>query len=64
MVLSRTSCCGAREVGLGEGEIGARLRQIGARLLERVLERPLVDGEQQVALLDHLPVGEVRRFSR
>ena len=49
----------AREIGLGEGEVGSRLRQIGARLVERVLERPLVDGEQQVALLDHLPVLEM-----
>ena len=49
----------ARRVGFGEGQIGLRLRQIGARLIERVLERPLVDGEQQVALLDHLPVLEM-----
>ena len=49
----------ARVVGLGEGEIGFGLRQIGARLIERVLERPLVDGEQQIALLDDLPVLEM-----
>ena len=36
-----------------------RLRQIGARLVERVLERPLVDSEQQVALLDELTILEV-----
>ena len=40
-------------------EIGFRLLQIGARLIERVLERPLVDGEQQIALLDDLPVLEM-----
>ena len=49
----------ARIVGLGEREIGFGLRQIGARLIERVLERPLVDGEQQIALLDDLPVLEM-----
>ena len=49
----------AREIGFGEGEIRFRLRQIGARLIERVLERPLVDGEQQIALLDDLPVLEM-----
>ena len=59
MVLSRTSCWAAREIGFGEGEIGLRLREIGARLGERVLERPLVDGEQQIALLDHLAVREM-----
>jgi hypothetical protein len=50
---------GAREIRLGEREVGARLRQVGARLVERGLERPLVDGEQEVALLDHLAVGEM-----
>ena len=49
----------AREIGLGEGQIGFRLRQRGARLRDRVLERPLVDREQQVALLDQLAVLEV-----
>ena len=37
-----------------------RLHQIGARLVERVLERPLVDREQQIALLDELPVLEMQ----
>src|ERR1039457_7197661 len=46
----------ARVVGLGKGEIGFGLRQISARLIERVLERTLVDAEQQIALLDDLPV--------
>ena len=39
-----------------KAEFGLRLLQIGAGLVERVLERPLVDGEQQVALLDDLAV--------
>ena len=56
MVLSRTSCWPRVEIGLGEREIGLGLREIGARLIERVLERPLVDGEQQIALLDDLAV--------
>ena len=49
----------AREIGLGEGEIGARLREIGAHLVERDLKRPVVDDEQEIALLHHLPVGEM-----
>ena len=49
----------ACEVGLGEGEIGPRLRQIGAHLVERDLKRPLVDGEQEIALLHHLAVREM-----
>ena len=32
--------------------------QLGARLLQRALERALVDDEQQIALLDPLPVLE------
>ncbi len=49
----------ALQIGFGEGEISLRLRQIGARLIQRVLERPAVDGEQQVALLDDLAVLEM-----
>ena len=49
----------ALQVGVGEGEIGARLRQIGLHLLEHDLERPAVDGEQQIALLHHLAVDEM-----
>ena len=59
MVLLCTSSCAAREIGLGESEIGARLSEIGAHLFERDGERPPVDGEEKVALLDQLPVGEV-----
>ena len=47
-----------REIGLGEGEIGFRGVQIGAGLVDRVLEWSLVDREQQVALLDRLAVLE------
>ena len=49
----------AGEVGLGKGEIGLRLLEIALGLIERGLERPAVDGEQQIALFDHLPVGEM-----
>ena len=51
----------ALQIGFGEGEIGARLRQIGPHLLEHDLERPAVDGEQQIALLHHLAVDEMDR---
>ena len=47
------------EVGLGKGQVGLGLREIGACLRQRVLERPLVDGEQEIALLDHLAVAEM-----
>ena len=50
---------GAIEIGLGEGEIGLGLRQRSSGLRDGVLERPLVDGEQQIALLDHLAVAEM-----
>src|SRR5262249_49722346 len=49
----------AGEIGFGKGEIGLRLREIAPRLVERGLERTLVDGEQEVALLDHLAVGKM-----
>src|SRR6185369_3756614 len=49
----------AREVRFGIGEVRARLHQAGARLVEHVLERPLVDGEQEIALLDDLTVLEM-----
>ena len=37
-----------------------RLHKVRARLIERVLERSLVDGKEQVTLLDHLPVFEMQ----
>ncbi len=49
----------AVEIGHREVERGLGARQIGARLLERGLERPLVDGEQQIALLHQLAVLEM-----
>ena len=49
----------ALEVGFGEGQVGLGLGEIGAGLRQRVLERPLVDGEQEIALLDHLAVTEM-----
>ena len=59
MVRSRTSDLRALQVGFGEGKIGFGLRQIGAHLVKRILERPAVDGEQQIALLDDLTVREM-----
>src|SRR4029079_14154089 len=50
---------GALKIGIGESEIGLSLRQGAARLRHRVLERPLVDGEQKIALLNHLAVAEM-----
>ncbi len=52
----------AREVAFRIDQVRFRLGEVGARLLERVLERPLVDGEQEIALLDHLTVGEMHAF--
>src|SRR6185295_7449901 len=48
-----------RVVGLSEGKVRLRLHKIRTRLIERVLERSLVDCEQQIALLDELPVFEM-----
>jgi hypothetical protein len=49
----------ARVVGFGVRKIGLRLHKVCARLVERILERPLVYREQQIALLDDLPVLEM-----
>ena len=48
----------ARIVGFRESHVRLRLHQICARLVERVLERPFVDREKQIALFDDLPVLE------
>ena len=48
----------AREISLGEGEVGARLGEVGAHLVERDLKRLVVDDEQKIAFLHHLAVGE------
>jgi hypothetical protein len=53
---------GACIVGFGEGDVGLGQRQIGLGLRQRVLERPLVDREQEVALLDELPIPEMHLF--
>ena len=44
---------------MGEKQIGARQFQICARLIEGVLERTFVDGEQKIALLHDLPILEL-----
>jgi hypothetical protein len=49
----------ARQIGFRECKIGLRLRQIGFGLIERGLERPLVDGEKKVTLLDELAILEM-----
>ena len=49
----------AREIGLGKSEVGARLCQIGAHLVEHDLKRPVVDDKQEIAFFHHLPVGEM-----
>src|SRR6516225_6908467 len=49
----------ACQVRLGENDVRFRGLEIGAGLVEGVLERPLVDGEQQVTLVHDLAVGEV-----
>src|SRR5438128_1150474 len=49
----------ARQVRLREDDIRFCRLKIGACLIESVLERPLVDGEQEVALFDDLPVAEM-----
>src|SRR4029078_1056586 len=50
----------ARIVGFRVSHVRLRLHQIGARLVKRVLERPLVDRKKQVALLDQLTVLEMQ----
>ncbi len=53
-----TKTLAALQIAFGEGEIGLGLREVRLRLIERGLERPAIDGEQQIALLHHLPVAE------
>ena len=52
----------ARQIGFGERQIGLGLGQTGAGLIQRVLERPPIHGEQQVALVDQLAVLEMNLF--
>jgi hypothetical protein len=39
--------------------VGLGLREIGLGLRDRVLKRPLVDGEQEIALLDRLSIAKM-----
>ena len=59
MTLPPTRLCRAGQIGFGKGQIGFRLLQAGARLIERGLERPAIDGEEQIALGHYLPVLEM-----
>ena len=49
----------AHDVEVGVLHLGLGRKQLGLRLLQRALERPRIDHEQQVALLDGLAVLEV-----
>jgi len=57
--LFRDELLRALEISFGVRDVRFGLRQVGLRLVERNLERPLVDGEQEIALLHQLPVLEV-----
>jgi len=46
-------------IRLRESQVGFGQLQVGARLVECVLEGSFIDGEQQIALLDHLTVLEM-----
>ena len=59
MVLSRTSFSPRRRSAFAIGKLARACVEAGARLVERVLERPPVDGEQEVALLHDLAVVEM-----
>ena len=59
MVLFLHQRLAALKVCIRVGQVGLGLCQRSLGLIERVLERALVDGEQKVALLDHLAVLEV-----
>jgi hypothetical protein len=48
----------ARQVGLGLPQRGLILRQVGNGLVQCGRERPLIDGEQQVAGLDVISLVE------
>ena len=59
MVLSRTSCWPRTRSASAKARLALRLRELRARLIERILERPPVDGEKKIALLHILTVGEM-----
>jgi hypothetical protein len=48
----------ARQRGFGLGDLRAVARDVGLRLAERLLIRPRIDREQQIALGDVLPFRE------
>ena len=59
MTLLRGQRLAAHDVEIGVRDLDWRLQQLGLRLLQRALEGPRVDHEQQVALLDVLAVLEM-----
>src|SRR5262249_52295773 len=60
VVLAQLS--GARELGLGELELGLGLGLLRLGRLEGKLEGTRLDDEEEVAFLDQLPVGEIDRL--
>jgi hypothetical protein len=59
----------AREISFRKRHVRLRRFQIGGSLVERVLERPLVNREQEITLLDILPILkmdliEIARYAR
>ena len=59
MVRSLTSWAPRARSASVKARLACACVRLPLRLVERGLERPLVDGEQEVALLDHLAVGEM-----
>ena len=53
---------GAVELGLGKLELSLGLKLLGLGALERELERPRLDDEQEIAFLHQLAVDEVDGF--
>ncbi len=58
MILRSISGLPRIDVEVGVLHLGGGRKQLGLGLLQRALERPRIDGEQQVALLDRLAVLE------
>ena len=52
------------ELFLGVFELGLVLGEIGLCLLERRLERPRIDGEEQITRLDVLTICKMNRQNR
>ena len=55
------NCLVAVQVGLGEGELGLGAGFDGLGVVQGGLKGTRVDGEEQVALVDHLAVLEMDR---